>query len=508
MKKILALLALLATFPAFGQAVNSDQIKKATDGGIVGDSASAVWVAPKRGTSGPSSPVAGALWCDTNTTPCLMKTWNGSSWVIPLSNGSVPVQTDVSSFPVSPSDGQLFYSKSPKALWVYDGTALVWVAIGYTGYQSGANITDLYTNAAITAPGALTNTASGTAGSTSAGAYSYKVTFRNSTGGETDGGTVSGNASPGASKSNDLSAIPTGGTGTTSRGIYRSKANQNVTGPWWWVATVNDNVTTTLNDGVADASLFLQIPEHNYSGALPGSWVGINTSSSTTSGGCGVSASRGTMICRASASLANTMCNTSVATSEARVGARLDISAYASGNYTVQYRIKQLALSGDTNVGVINPNILSFANGTADNSQRVQYAVGATSSGCNIGPNSVTLPFSSSNHPSMLMSQRTVAAAARSVVVAFNTFPEVDALPMWVRIIKKGNTMTVRLSPDGVNWTPQEICQNANNTTANCGQNAAFGSATTSIEILTSVGNSSGVEQMWIEIDSFTLTVN
>ena len=119
MKRLLAL-ALLAALPAFGQSINSDQVKKKTDGGLTGDSAKALTVAIARSTSAPASPVTGQLWCDTTATPCTLKQWDGAAWSAPIVNAAITTQSDVTSFPGSPVDGQLFFSKSPYALYVYD----------------------------------------------------------------------------------------------------------------------------------------------------------------------------------------------------------------------------------------------------------------------------------------------------------------------------------------------------------------------------------------------------
>jgi hypothetical protein len=314
------------------------------------------------------------------------------------------------------------------------------------------------------------------------------------------------------SKSVDLSAIPTGGTGTTQRNIYRTKVGTAGVGPWYWVGNIADNSTTTFHDGASDASQVLLTPEHNFSGALPAAWTYINTTASTTSGGCGISSARGTMICRAGQALNGSGCNAGSATSETRQGAYFDLTSYASGNYTVQYRIKQLALSGDSNLGVISPQILSLRNGTADNSPMVTYAVGGQNgtAGCSSGSTTTTLPFSSSNHTVMFSVTRATIGGARSAnnVASPNPWPQVDALPMWVRWIKKGNTGNGFVSADGVNWTKLITCNSTTNTNAGCSEANVGTSATVSLEMLTAAFATLASQQVWIEFDSFTLTVN
>ena len=54
--------------------------------------------------------------------------------------------------------------------------------------------------------------------------------------------------------------IPTGAGGTTKRGIYRTKANDNAPNPTlYFVAYVAGNITTTYTD-VADDSALVAFP--------------------------------------------------------------------------------------------------------------------------------------------------------------------------------------------------------------------------------------------------------
>ena len=110
MKKFLLSILFLFAFPALSQAVDSSQMKLGTNGGLVGDAANALWVGVYRAASAPSSPVTGALWCDTTLSPCTLKQYTGSVWVAPQVNAAITTQADTSSFPGSPVDGQIFYS--------------------------------------------------------------------------------------------------------------------------------------------------------------------------------------------------------------------------------------------------------------------------------------------------------------------------------------------------------------------------------------------------------------
>lgn len=101
---------------------------------------------------------------------------------------------------------------------------------------------------------------SATAGSLGAGAYSYLVTFVTPFG-ETSAGPVSANTTPGLNKSIDLTLIPVAPQGTvegvsfpevTARNIYRTTSAGS---SYKFLASINDNLTTTYHDGAADATL-------------------------------------------------------------------------------------------------------------------------------------------------------------------------------------------------------------------------------------------------------------
>lgn len=111
----------------------------------------------------------------------------------------------------------------------------------------------------LAVPGAPTVAINAVAGNLN-GAYTYKVTFVTANG-ETTGGTTSASVSP-ASQQVNLSAIPTGPTGTTARKIYRTAA-AGADGTQKLVTTIADNTTTIYTDNLADASLGAVLPASN-----------------------------------------------------------------------------------------------------------------------------------------------------------------------------------------------------------------------------------------------------
>lgn len=511
MKKILLAVLLLA-LPAAAQQVDSSQVKLKTNGGLTGDTTNSLAVGVYRGTSSPSSPVTGQLWCDTTLSPCTLKQYTGSTWSAPQVNAAITTQTDVSSFPGSPVDGQIFFSKAEKLLWVYNSTTSLWYAIGTSYTTSGANIQDVYTGTLVSAPGAATATASGTAGSLSAGTYSYKITCRTASGGETTGGTVSNTITSLVSKSVDLSAIPTcsGGT-TTNRNIYRTKVNQAATGPWYWVQNIADNTTTTgINDGLADASALLLAPDINFSAPLPGAWATINNSTSTVTGGCGsTGASRNSMACFGGTP--GLVLPSAITSDAAMVRASLDISAYSTGNYTIQFRVKQVSLNGDTYTTIKAPSLFGMRTGTADNAIRflVTGSSAINSGGC--GSVAATWPLSGSVHTENCFYGRTsVGGSATNYLGVSNPFPQADALPIYFRVVRKNGYLNSYVSSDAVTWSVMALCTGATNTTTACSYGATYSASSVDhFEFPLACGNNTAQTNAgWLEIDSFTLTVN
>ena len=126
-------------------------------------------------------------------------------------------------------------------------------------------------SAPTTAPTAAINTTAGNLDSP----YAWVVTFVTGTQetdatphvtGETTVSAASNAISP-ANQQASLSAIPTGPTGTIARNLYRNKAGGSTTsGPWYLVASIAGNTTTTFIDNVADASLGVAAPTSNTTG--------------------------------------------------------------------------------------------------------------------------------------------------------------------------------------------------------------------------------------------------
>lgn len=99
-------------------------------------------------------------------------------------------------------------------------------------------------------PTAPTAAAGGVGTNLNPGTYEYAVTFVTD-GGETVIGVESSPVVLAANGQINLTNIPVGGTGTTARKIYRSVDG----GDYQLVTTLSDNVTTTFNDNVDEASL-------------------------------------------------------------------------------------------------------------------------------------------------------------------------------------------------------------------------------------------------------------
>ena len=136
---------------------------------------------------------------------------------------------------------------------------------GNTGYGSSSD-----GGSYLATPGALTSALAGLgAGNLSAGLYKYRVTLVNANG-ETQGGTANAGTTvvtPATDGQIALTAIPTGGAGTTARKLYRTVAGGST---YKYLATIADNVTTTYTDNIADASLGATVLEYNTTGAQQG----------------------------------------------------------------------------------------------------------------------------------------------------------------------------------------------------------------------------------------------
>jgi fibronectin-binding autotransporter adhesin len=102
------------------------------------------------------------------------------------------------------------------------------------------------------APGAPT-LAIAAGGGVDTGAHTYAITFVGQTGEETVAGTTAAISTTGGNNTVNLTAIPTGPSGTVSRKVYRSKVG--TTSPLFLVTTIANNSATTYSDTATDASL-------------------------------------------------------------------------------------------------------------------------------------------------------------------------------------------------------------------------------------------------------------
>lgn len=113
----------------------------------------------------------------------------------------------------------------------------------------------------------------GSLGDVEVGVHSYRATYV-SANGETMAGVVASVTIATAAKRVDLSGIPIGPPGTTSRRLYRTKAGASL---YFLLTTIADNTTTIYIDNTADASLGSEEPPiQNTTGAVRhviGMWV-------------------------------------------------------------------------------------------------------------------------------------------------------------------------------------------------------------------------------------------
>ncbi len=510
---------LLLSTIAFGQ-FNSDQLKLKTSGGLIGDASKSIVVAPYRGTSAPGSPVTGQLWCDTTTTPCILKQYDGAAWNATTSVSVLSTQTGLSSFPGSPSDGQIFYDKSHFMLWIYDGTATAWYAANGSGTHTGSAIVDNFTGTTITDPtlGSMTAADNATAGNLTVGAHSFKVACENSTGGSTNTTAYTPSVTFTASHSFNLSTIPTcsGGPTTTRRQVYMSKAAAAASGPWYWLYTIADNSTTSLtaNAGLADANLVLLAPKNNYSAALNARWTVTNTTASTTTGGCGATGSA--MACYSS----NTAAPTENVTADNTVRVALDLSSYNTGDYTIQYRVTYVGLTKDGVDGpVTNPTFGGARVASADSAIFYLLGVGATSiAGASNGswaPGNWTGPLVSGNNIPGVFASRisiganyTIGGTGAGSTGPWCVWPHPPVkTAAWVRFVKKGTRFNSFLSTDGVNWAEMIAQLVVSGIESDYYLNVTSANPTQwELDIMHS--GQPTAQRYYIELDSFTLVVN
>lgn len=139
----------------------------------------------------------------------------------------------------------------------------------------GQNDTPFTSYQPLAAPGALTPTVSSASGVLN-GAYAYLVVWLTGnvdglgtihySGNQTAAGTASAVVNP-ADKEVDLSAIAIGPAGVVARELYRTKAGGST---FYYLDTIDDNVTTDYTDNAADSLLGSAIaPTTNTTGSPP-----------------------------------------------------------------------------------------------------------------------------------------------------------------------------------------------------------------------------------------------
>lgn len=113
----------------------------------------------------------------------------------------------------------------------------------------------------LPAPASAPSAAAAAGAGLGIGAYKYVVTFVNAQGETTASSEVTVTTTGGNQRVN-LTAIPTGAGGTTSRKLYRTLV-AGATGTEKLVTTIADNTTTTYTDSTADGSLGAAVPTTN-----------------------------------------------------------------------------------------------------------------------------------------------------------------------------------------------------------------------------------------------------
>lgn len=335
MKRSLAFLATLLLFAAAPGAaqIGSDNLKLKTGGGLGGDASRALGVEVYRGTTAPTSPETGGLWCDTSSTPCTMKMYDGDSWESIAPSAYITTQADAATMPATPSDGQLVYIRACRCLWVYDDTLGEWVRQEVsTGRPTvGADLSEEFTATVITAPSAAPTVTAAAGGSATNGSHTCAFTYANATGGETTLSPTTTVTITAGNNTYSWSSVTAGGTGTSTRRLYCSKAG--TTTPLYWQGEIGDNSTTTASVTLADGSFRGLSPTTNFSGAVPAGWTVVNgDASGSGSGGCG---STGTsLICVSPRATIYGM-----STNDPLLRIYKDISTYKDVAYRMDWRI-------------------------------------------------------------------------------------------------------------------------------------------------------------------------
>lgn len=152
------------------------------------------------------------------------------------------------------------------------GTLKVGGTLGWTGTSGHvASTGTLEIAGSVAGPGGTTLGTVLAAGTTlGIGAYFYTFSYR-SDDGETAPATfgLATITTTAGNQAVNLSNLAVGPTGTVSRALYRTKVGGSSAGPYYLVAVIADNTTTTYSDTVADASLGAQlVVRPTFGGAL------------------------------------------------------------------------------------------------------------------------------------------------------------------------------------------------------------------------------------------------
>ncbi len=446
MKKLALLLAILLPLlapSALGQSVGASQIRKKTNAGLVADSANALALGIYRGTSAPASPVTGQAWLDTTTTPATLKTYSGSAWEITPSSAAI-TQADLTSFPSTPSDGQIVWLRNQKRAIVYDATAAAWYYLDTQRAVAGADYaleTAGYSTAFLSSPGATTGTtASG--GSMTSGTHVCAATFYNATGGETTPGASTAALDTTTNKTAQLT-FSAGGAGVAGKRLWCSKAN--TTTPLFLVASIDDASTTTYNVTVADASFgVVTAPDVDFSAPLPTGWLTYRAS--YLYGGCGSTGA--SLLCAAY------KIDTGGSTGTASIGVRLYYPVPSpSSNWRAALRIVRMA-SGfpGYSAGWGSPKpIISVTRA---------YDVGSAVSRSGliqIASNADPLPINTSTTPVFGMGYRAEGAYTVGATTYVRPWPPVTGFPIYVELAMKrdgaNHVYRGQASGNGTDWS-------------------------------------------------------
>jgi|GEM_PF-4429013 len=184
--------------------------------------------------------------------------------------------TPTSVTPAAGSNQGGIFSGASGTTYYYKVTAIV------NGLETGTSSEASFSSSnftALTVPSAAT-LALAAGSNLGIGVYQYEVTYVTANG-ETTGGTSASITTTAGNQAVNLTAIPTGPTGTTARKIYRTVVGGST---YKLLTTLNDNSTTIYSDTTADGSLGATVPASNTARTntnnISVSWTGITGAAS------------------------------------------------------------------------------------------------------------------------------------------------------------------------------------------------------------------------------------